>query len=46
VRSGDVDRKPMISHVYPLDEAPAAFADQDNPDASIKVLFQIKKEIG
>jgi len=46
VRCGDVDRKPMISHVYPLDEAPAAFAEQDNPDASIKVLFQIKKEIG
>jgi 2-desacetyl-2-hydroxyethyl bacteriochlorophyllide A dehydrogenase len=40
VQSGRVDRKPLISHVLPLAEAPKAFAIQDRPDAAIKVLLK------
>ena len=40
VESGRVDRKPLISHTFPLDEAPEAFAMQDKPDAAIKVLLK------
>ncbi|MDH3600537.1 MAG: zinc-binding dehydrogenase [Candidatus Tectomicrobia bacterium] len=40
VQSGKVDRNPLISHVCPLDEAPEAFAIQDQPDAAIKVLLK------
>ncbi len=40
VESGRVDRKPLISHTFSLDEAPEAFAMQDKPDAAIKVLLK------
>ena len=40
VEGGRVDRKPLISHTFPLDEAPEAFAIQDKPDAAIKVLLK------
>ena len=39
VASGRVDRKSLISHEYPLEEAPDAFATQDRPEAAIKVLL-------
>ena len=40
VEGGRVDREPLISHTFPLDEAPEAFAIQDKPDAAIKVLLK------
>ena len=40
VQSGRIDRKPLISHAYALDEAPHAFATQAQPDASVKVLLK------
>jgi 2-desacetyl-2-hydroxyethyl bacteriochlorophyllide A dehydrogenase len=40
VRSGRIDRKPLISHVYPLEAAPHAFATQAQPDAAVKVLLK------
>lgn len=40
VESGRVDRKPLISHAFPLTEAPEAFAIQDQPDAAIKVVLE------
>lgn len=40
VQSGQVDRKPLISHQYDLNDAPQAFAIQDQPDAAIKVLIK------
>jgi len=40
VQSGQVDRKPLISHQYPLAEAPHAFATQAQPDAAVKVLLK------
>ena len=40
VESGRVDRKPLISHEYPLAEAPHAFATQAQPDAAVKVLLK------
>ena len=39
VASGRVDRKSLISHEYALEEAPDAFATQDQPEAAIKVLL-------
>jgi 2-desacetyl-2-hydroxyethyl bacteriochlorophyllide A dehydrogenase len=39
VQSGRIDRRPLISHQFPLDEAPHAFATQDRPDAAIKVVL-------
>ncbi len=36
VQSGRVDRNPLISHAFNLDEAPEGFAIQDQPDAAIK----------
>jgi len=39
VRSRRVDRKPLISHEYPLVEALQAFELQSNPEKAIKVLF-------
>ena len=39
VQSGRIDRQPLISHQFPLDEAPHAFATQDRPDAAIKVVL-------
>ena len=40
VESGRIDRKPLVSHTFPLEEAPEAFAIQDQPDAAIKVLLK------
>ena len=40
VESGEVQRRPLISHVIDLDDAPKAFAVQDRPDAAIKVVLK------
>jgi len=40
VESGKIDREPLISHVFSLDEAPEAFATQARPDAAIKTLLK------
>jgi 2-desacetyl-2-hydroxyethyl bacteriochlorophyllide A dehydrogenase len=40
VQSGRIDRKPLISHEYTLDDAPLAFATQAQPDAAVKVLLK------
>lgn len=40
MQTGRIDRKPLISHTYPLGEAPKAFIIQSQPDASIKVLIK------
>ena len=40
VRSGRVDRTPLISHQFALVEAPEAFAIQEQPGAAIKVLLK------
>jgi 2-desacetyl-2-hydroxyethyl bacteriochlorophyllide A dehydrogenase len=40
VASGQIDRTPLISHAFPLEQAPKAFAIQDQPDAAIKVLLK------
>ena len=40
VRSGKIDRKPLASHTFPLDQAAEAFAIQDEPDAAIKTLVK------
>lgn len=40
VRGGRIDRKPLISHEYPLGEAPHAFATQAQPSAAVKVLLK------
>jgi threonine dehydrogenase-like Zn-dependent dehydrogenase len=39
VQSGRIDRQPLISHQFSLNEAPHAFATQDRPDAAIKVVL-------
>ena len=40
VRSGKIDRKPLVSHAFPLDQAPEAFATQAKPGAAIKILLK------
>lgn len=40
VDEGVIDRAPLISHTFSLDEAPEAFMIQDRPDAAIKVLLK------
>lgn len=40
VQTGRIDRKPLLSHTYPLTEAPEAFVTQSQPDAAIKVLIK------
>ncbi len=40
VRTGKIDRKPLVSHAFPLDQAPEAFATQAKPDAAIKILLK------
>ena len=40
VQSGRIDRRPLITHEYALEEAPDAFATQDQPDAAIKVVVR------
>lgn len=40
VQTGRVDRKPLLSQVYPLSKAPEAFATQSQPDAALKVIVK------
>jgi 2-desacetyl-2-hydroxyethyl bacteriochlorophyllide A dehydrogenase len=40
IQSGRVERKILISHEFPLSEAPEAFATQCRPEAAIKVLIK------
>jgi 2-desacetyl-2-hydroxyethyl bacteriochlorophyllide A dehydrogenase len=40
IESGRLDRRCLISHQFPLGEAPAAFATQAEPDAAVKVLIK------
>jgi threonine dehydrogenase-like Zn-dependent dehydrogenase len=40
MQSGRTNRQPLISHQYPLAEAPRAFATQAQPDAAVKVLLK------
>ncbi|MFC1824143.1 zinc-binding dehydrogenase [Thermodesulfobacteriota bacterium] len=40
VQTGRVERNLLISHEYPLKEAPAAFTTQADPEVSIKVLIK------
>jgi 2-desacetyl-2-hydroxyethyl bacteriochlorophyllide A dehydrogenase len=40
VQSGNVDREPLITHEYGLEEAAEAFAMQDRPDMAIKVVIR------
>jgi 2-desacetyl-2-hydroxyethyl bacteriochlorophyllide A dehydrogenase len=40
VRSGRVDRQPLITHEYGLEEAAEAFAMQDRPDMAIKAVIR------
>ena len=40
VRSGKIDREPLVSHAFPLDQAPEAFATQAKPGAAIKTLIK------
>lgn len=40
VQTGRIDRKPLLSHTYPLTEAPEAFATQAQPSTAIKVLIR------
>jgi len=40
MRTGKIDRKPLISHTFPLEKASEAFETQLNADESIKVLLK------
>ena len=40
VKSGKINRQPLISHTLDLDEAPEGFAIQDQPGAAIKVVLR------
>jgi 2-desacetyl-2-hydroxyethyl bacteriochlorophyllide A dehydrogenase len=40
MRQGKVDRKPLISHTFSLEDAAEAFETQDKADDSIKVLIK------
>ena len=40
IRSGKVDRKPIITHEFPLDRAKEAFETQLNYEEAIKVLLK------
>ena len=39
IESGRLDRRCLISHRFPLADAPTAFATQADPDAAVKVLI-------
>lgn len=40
MRAGKIDRKPLISHTFPLEQASEAFETQLNADESVKVLLK------
>jgi 2-desacetyl-2-hydroxyethyl bacteriochlorophyllide A dehydrogenase len=40
IQSGRIERKPLLSHEFPLSKAPEAFATQSRPDAAIKVIIK------
>jgi len=40
VESEKIDRKPLVSHAFLLDQSPEAFATQAKPDAAIKTLLK------
>jgi 2-desacetyl-2-hydroxyethyl bacteriochlorophyllide A dehydrogenase len=40
VQAGRIDRKPLVSHRFPLDQAPEAFETQLRVDSAIKVLVK------
>jgi threonine dehydrogenase-like Zn-dependent dehydrogenase len=40
MRSGKVDRKPLISHEFPLDRAPEAYETQLKAEEAIKVMIK------
>ncbi len=39
ITSGEIDRKPLISHEFSLEEATEAYATQDSADTAIKVML-------
>jgi threonine dehydrogenase-like Zn-dependent dehydrogenase len=39
ISSGQIDRKPLISHEYALEDAAEAYATQDSADTAIKVML-------
>jgi len=40
MRSGKVDRKPLITHEFPLDRAKEAYETQLKAEEAIKVVFK------
>ncbi len=40
IAAGKVDRRPLISHEFPLDQAPEAYETQVNVDEAVKVLIK------
>ena len=39
ISSGEIDRKPLVSHEFPLEQAAEAYATQASTDAAIKVVL-------
>ena len=39
INSGKIDRKPLISHEFSLEDAAEAYATQDSADSAIKVML-------
>ena len=39
IRSGKVDRKPLITHQFPLEQASEAYETQLNAEEAIKVIL-------
>lgn len=39
ISAGEIDRKPLISHEFPLEDAAQAYATQASTDAAIKVML-------
>jgi D-xylulose reductase len=40
IRSGKIDRKPLITHEYPLDKAKEAYETQLKAEEAIKVIIK------
>jgi threonine dehydrogenase-like Zn-dependent dehydrogenase len=40
IRSGNIDRKPLITHQFPLDSAATAYQTQVNTDEAVKVMIK------